>query len=88
MKRMYYAGKSRMGIDYEYTCPCWTAYGFSTKKERDEFVEKNEYRNGNRVMEAITRKAMLKIIGYKAHTSIEIGADPDDPAMYAYPIAD
>ena len=63
MTRYYYAGYSDMGTNYTYNCACWQAYAFSSKNERDAWIRKNEYKDGNRVAKIIDRRAAYKIIG-------------------------
>ena len=64
-KRHYYAGKSFMGVNFSYDCDCWKAYRFDSKKERDEWVAKNEYNQntGNYVAEALSANVALRIAG-------------------------
>jgi hypothetical protein len=52
-----------MGISMSFDSPCWTVYAFDTKTERDTWVRKNAYKDGNQVSEAITAKEMRKILG-------------------------
>jgi hypothetical protein len=73
MKKYYYAGHSYMGTNYTYDCQCWTAYAFESKKERDEWMDENEYKNGNRVAEVIDRKTAYKIAGIKKYYVANIG---------------
>lgn len=72
----YYAGHSYMGIKYTYDSPCWTAYTFDSKKERDQFVENGEYNDqGNRVAEVIDRKTAYKIAGIGKYFRANIRRD-------------
>ncbi len=66
--RYFYAAHSYMGMNYTYDSPCWKAYRFEKKAERDAWVDKNEYKDGNRVAESVTLKIAYKIIGYKSST--------------------
>lgn len=67
-KKHYYAGYSYMGINYTYDSPCWTAKVFFNKKDRDQWVEENEYNDqGNLVMEAIPSKIAYKIARIKSY---------------------
>lgn len=61
--KKFYAAKSYMGTSFAYDSVCWSAHQFDTKKERDDFVEKYEYKDGNRAVEKCARKTALKIIG-------------------------
>ena len=62
MNKHYYAGHSYMGTNFTYDSPCWVAYRFDSKAERDKFVNENEYNEqGNKVKEAISRKIAFKI---------------------------
>lgn len=58
MERHYYGAYSYMGTGYEFSAPCWEAYDFRTKKERDEWVKENPS-----CKVAISRKAVKKIVG-------------------------
>ena len=60
----YYAAHSYMGINFTYDSPCWSAYVFYSKKERDQWVEDGKYNDqGNLVKEAVSRKTAFKIAG-------------------------
>lgn len=69
MQKHYYVGCSYMGLDYTYDSPCWKACKFDTKKERDEWLRKNEYNaeSSKYVAEKITFADALTI----AHNVIE-----------------
>ena len=72
----YYAGHSYMGTNFTYDSPCWVAYRFDSKQERDKFVNANEYNEqGNRVTEAITQKIAYAIAGIKTNYKPEIDYD-------------
>lgn len=86
--RYFYAGQSYMGTNFSYDSPCWKAYRFESKKARDEFVSKNEYKDGNRVTEEITQKTAMKIIGFK-RSSLVTGQifeneGPDNFLIFAF----
>ena len=80
--RHYYAGHSYMGVNFTFDSPCWTAYAFDTKSERDQYVEDNEYRDGNRVTEIIDRKIAYKIAGVNTYNLPHICKD--DNRLEAY----
>jgi hypothetical protein len=61
-----------MGTNYVYEADCWQAYAFDSKKERDEWIEKNEYRDGNRVAEIIDRRTAYKIAGINSKYKVAI----------------
>jgi hypothetical protein len=61
--RHFYAGHSYMGTNYTYDSPCWSAYAFSTKAERDEWLDKHSYKDGNLVAEPISRRDAFRIAG-------------------------
>jgi|GEM_PF-5942674 len=56
--KKYYAGYNPFGTDYEYAERHWDFYEFDSKKDRDEYVEKNWYdqSTGNRVCAAVYRR--------------------------------
>lgn len=63
--KTFYAGYSRMGVNFTYDSPCWSLFGFATKAARDKYVDENYYDadSGNIVMEAVSRKDAEKILG-------------------------
>ncbi|MCM0758470.1 hypothetical protein M7775_07770 [Sporomusa sphaeroides DSM 2875] len=65
--KKWYAGHSYMGINFTYDSPCWKAYVFNSKQERDQWVKENEYDQctGNYVAETIDKKTAYKIAGIK-----------------------
>lgn len=64
MSKKWYAGHSYMGVDFTYDSPCWTAYVFDSKAERDQWVHDNAYNDrGNLVAESISRAVAYKIAG-------------------------
>ena len=63
MNRHYYGAYSYMGVNYTFDSPCWTAYQFNSKTERDAWVASGGYQDGNRVKTAIKRADVDKIIG-------------------------
>ena len=67
----YYAGHSYMGTNYTYDSPCWVAYRFDGKADRDEWVNRGE--SGN--VESISQKAAYKIAGIKAGYQPETDRD-------------
>jgi len=58
----FYAGKSFIGLNFTYDSACWEVYMFDSKKERDNWLEENEYCNGSLVAEAISQKIAYKIL--------------------------
>ena len=63
-KRRYYGAYSYMGVNFTYDSPCWTAYGFDSKAERDAWVADGEYNDqSNRVKTAISRKEAQTMAG-------------------------
>lgn len=65
MSKQYYAGYSYMGINFTFDSPCWCAFAFGSKSDRDEWVSAHDYNQdtGNYVAQAITRKDAEKILG-------------------------
>lgn len=70
--RKFYAAHSYMGTNFAYDAPCWTAFVFDSKAERDEWVAANEYNQdtGNYVAEAVTRKIAYQIAGLTKSWSV------------------
>lgn len=53
--RKFYAGHSYMGVNFTYDSPCWIAYAFQSKRDRDQWLSEHEYSpEGNLVAEPIT----------------------------------
>ena len=71
----YYAAHSYMGLNYTYDSPCWSLYVFDSKKERDDWVNENEYSQdtGNYVAMAVDKKTAIKLCPWLRTNS------PDDP---------
>lgn len=63
MEYTYYAGYSYMGVEYAYDSPCWCIHAFRSRKERDRWVTEHEYRDGNRVAEAVSYRDAARIAG-------------------------
>jgi hypothetical protein len=63
MEKKYYAAHSYMGTDYTFNSPCWVAYQFNSKADRDAWLEGNEYKDGKRVAQSVTRKSVEQIVG-------------------------
>lgn len=64
MNRHYYAAHSYMGVNFTFDSPCWIAFRFDSKKERDAWVCDGEYNDqGNRVKCAVKRIDVVKILG-------------------------
>jgi hypothetical protein len=63
--RNYYVGHSYMGTNFTYDSGCWKVLQFGSKKERDEWMDKNEYRDGNRKAEEISYQKACLILGCK-----------------------
>jgi len=82
--RFFYAARSTMGVNFTYDSPCWYAYRFESAKARDAWVDEHEYKDSNRVAEAVSRKIAMKIIGFKTSSfadGIIFEADPADPFL-------
>lgn len=61
--RKFYAAHSYMGLNYVYSAPCWKVLVFDNRKERNDWVNENEYSQdtGNYVAMACSRKTANKI---------------------------
>ena len=63
---MYYCEYCRYGVNIAYASlngNAYTFYAFDTKKERDEFVNANEYNGCNCICQPITSKQMYHLAG-------------------------
>ena len=62
-KRFFYAAHSYMGLDYTYDSSCWLVYVFNNKKDRNNWVAKNEYNqeSGNYVAMSVNARTACKI---------------------------
>ena len=63
MKKRWYAAVSYMGVDFTFDSPCWTAYVFDNKSDRDALA-------GAENALAVDRKTAYKIAGIKHKWSI------------------
>jgi hypothetical protein len=76
MEKKYYAAHSYMGTDYTFNSPCWVAYQFNSKADRDAWLEGNEYKDGKRVAQSVTRKSVEQIVGRQSESlSMDIISD-------------
>ena len=81
--RHYYAGFSYMGTNYTYDSPCWTAFAFNTKTERDAFL----WDCKSNTCEEISRKVAFKIAGISGnYTSPGISNEGPNPILIAVPV--
>jgi hypothetical protein len=55
---------------HTYDSPCWKVLRFKSKKERDEYVEKYQYQNGNICLESISKDIAEKILGKETNNKI------------------
>ena len=62
-KRFFFAAHSYMGLDYTYDSSCWLVYVFNNKKDRNNWVAKNEYNqeSGNYVAMSVNARTACKI---------------------------
>lgn len=63
---MYYAEYCRYGIHVSYESMGGNAYdfyAFPTKKERDKWVDENEFNGTNYVAAPVTRRVVEKVMG-------------------------
>jgi hypothetical protein len=83
----YYAGDSYMGVNMSYDSPCWVAYAFGTRAERDQWLEDNKYNDqGNITAEPISRRIAYKIAGvgkYDRPYTGECNRLEGEPVYYA-----
>ena len=60
----YYAGRNTYGINFALEDGnAWHVYQFDSKKERDEWVKDDDYRNGNPTRDIITAKDARRVTG-------------------------
>jgi len=64
--KLFYVGYSYMGTNFSYDSPCWQLFAFWSEKDREEYLQKHEYKQdtGNLVAEKVTRKQAEQIIGH------------------------
>ena len=63
---MYYAEYCRYGIHVSYDSlngDAYDFYAFPTKKERDKWVDENEFNGTNYVAAPVTRKVVERVMG-------------------------
>ena len=63
---MYYAEYCRYGIHVSYDSlngDAYDFYAFPTKKERDKWVDENEFNGTNYVAAPVTRRVVEKVMG-------------------------
>ena len=63
---MYYAEYCHYGINASYKSLCGNAYdfyAFPTKKERDKWVDENEFNGTNYVAAPVTRRVVENVMG-------------------------
>lgn len=73
-KRRFYVGHCRYGLNMSYWSDCWNVLAFSSRKERQDFLDEKEYcQNTNQyVAEKVTRKIAEEILrGSKGRISKE-----------------
>lgn len=66
MVLMYYAEYCRYGINVSYASMGGNAYdfyAFPTKRERDKWVDENEFNGTNYVAAPVTRRVVEKVMG-------------------------
>lgn len=59
--KYYYAAHSSHGTNFTYDSPVWMVHAFKTKKERDNWVNADDYPNGNPTRESVTAETAYKI---------------------------
>lgn len=69
MTKRYYAGYNPYGTNYTYTrtfdsdIVAWSVAVFNTKHDRDQWVNEDDYPNGNPTREVISRDIARRIMG-------------------------
>jgi hypothetical protein len=59
----HYAIYSYMGLGYTLDSPCWSAYAFETRGQRDAWVDANEHDGCNYVARSASRREAYKVAG-------------------------
>lgn len=72
--RKFYVGFNSFGTEYEFDYH-WTVYAFDSKREREEWLYKNDTKDGKEVAMAITSKEMKKILPCGKHETREFEFD-------------
>ena len=65
---MYYCEYSFYGFDRipeSVSVMGYNIFAFDSKKSRDEYVAKNEYKHGNKVMRPINTIRLVRVVGKK-----------------------
>lgn len=76
---MFYAGENRYGVNLTMNSIGWTVYGFDTKKQRDEWIEEDEYSGCNRIRCTMPASIAYKQMRKQWHDVGVYGPDAEKP---------
>lgn len=71
-KRYYYAEHNPYGVNLTYDSIGWTIYRFSSKRDRDTYVDENKWDGCNQINARIRAKNINKILGSSRNGGINV----------------